>query len=250
MFSLGNRVTRLRHLNRILLIFSLFSWNEIAFSAAPNLEKKPIAKPATIPVTKPVPKPVAKPTTIPIANPAIKPAAIPVTKPTANPVAKAVATSKRGTTFEIEWNYEEFPLQIEMYDIRNPNLAGRSTMGRLNSKVNTILANKIKDTRLFVPDRDLYRFALVVENTTEKQVYFHVVPHEITPAEYSLGTRFNCLCKGHIFSVAPHEIWYRIVSLGNSTPQLGTEFKIRHKVIGLDVQKTFHDAKESQDSNE
>lgn len=159
----------------------------------------------------------------------------------------AVATAK-GSHFSIDWNYEKFPLKIDMYELKNPGKIRPQSMGRLKSKINDILANRIAGNSMFVPNQDIYKFALAVENTTKKHVSFYVVPHEITPAEYSLGTKFACLCVGHVYSVAPGEIWYRVVSLQNLTPALGNDFKIRHRVVGIDAASVFKDAKEFQES--
>jgi hypothetical protein len=160
---------------------------------------------------------------------------------------KLVTATKKGTTFKILWDYDKFPAKLELYELKNPKFARVGGMGRLKSKISGVLANQIKAEEMFVPDGDSVKFAVVVENTSKKKIYFHVVPHEITPAEYSLGTKFNCLCMGHIYSVAPGHVWYRIVSLQNATPQLGHEFTIRHKVIGIDGDSSFSDAKEFQE---
>lgn len=164
--------------------------------------------------------------------------------------AKKTSVAKaKGTQFSIDWNYEKFPLKVEMYEIKDPGKYSSQSMGRFKSKSNAILANKITGNLIFVPDEDIYRFALVIENTTKKAIYFYVVPHEITPAEYSLGAKFVCLCLGHIYSVPPGEIWYRIVSLQNLTPKLGNDFKIRHRVVGVDIATAFKDKKEFQESD-
>jgi hypothetical protein len=163
-------------------------------------------------------------------------------------VRTAIPAQKKGTTFKLNWDYRYFPVKIQVYDLKNPKIAKVGGMGRLNSIANSFLASPVATDKLFVPNNDRYTFALVVENTTSKKLYFHVVPHELTPEEYSLGAKFNCLCYGHIYSVPPGKVWYRIVSLQNSTPQLGTDFNVRHKVIGLDEKYYFKDAKDFQES--
>lgn len=158
-----------------------------------------------------------------------------------------VAT-KKGSTFQISWDYQNFPFRISLYDLKNPKIIKVGSTGRLKNRTDSLLANPIVTPSIWVPEGDRYIFALAVENTSNRKFYFHVVPHEVTPIEYSLGTKFNCLCYGHIYSVGPGQTWYRIVSLQNVTPSLGTQFAIRHKVIGLDQKFYFKDAKEFQET--
>lgn len=159
--------------------------------------------------------------------------------------SKLVTAEKKGTNYRIDWLYQNFPAKISMYHLQNPRNARVGGMGRIKSKSNTIFANRISGSDVFVPEGDTLKFAIAVENTTNKKIYFNVVPHEITPEEFSLGTKFLCACFGHIYSVGPGQIWYRIVSLTNSTTKLGRNFTIRHKVIGLDADKSFNEAKKS-----
>ena len=114
---------------------------------------------------------------------------------------KEVTAKRKGTKFHIEWQFMNFPFQVEMYNLKNPNETRVGAMGKFKSRQNSIIANKINGDTIFVSDRDAHRFALVIENTSNETVFFNVVPHEITPPEFSLGTKFLCLCFGHIYSI-------------------------------------------------
>ena len=165
--------------------------------------------------------------------------------------SKAVVPAQRlGSNFKFQWDYQDFPLKLELFSLQNPRMAKVGTTGRFKSKVNSVTASQINSDEMSVPEGDAVKFAIVIQNTTAKKIYFHLVPHEITPPEYSLGTKFVCLCSGHIFSISPGQFFYRIVSLQNLTPQLGREFTIRHKVIAIDPKESFKDSKEYLDDRE
>lgn len=168
----------------------------------------------------------------------------------AKEAALVVPAKKVGSTFKFKWDYQDFPVKLELFSLQNPKFARVGMMGKLKSKVNDFLASQISSEEMYVPEGDLVKFAIVVHNTTAKKIYFHLVPHEITPPEYSLGAKFICMCFGHIYSVPPGQYFYRIVSLQNVTPQVGREFTIRHKVIAIDPKDSFKDSKEYLDDRE
>lgn len=160
-----------------------------------------------------------------------------------------VVAQKLGTTYKLNWQYKNFPARVSLYYLSNPINAKIGAMGRMRSVTNPLFANKLPTSDVFVPDGDVLKLAMVVENTTDKKLYFNVVPHDVIPEEFSLGTKFVCACFGHIYSVAPGYVWYRIVSLSNLTPKMARNFTIQHKVLGVDVDKSFDEAKSFSEDN-
>ncbi len=138
------------------------------------------------------------------------------------------------TKVALTWSYENFPSKIKLYKLKPDqehyisktavaDSIGESPVtaeipGQIEAKLNGSTA-----------------FALVVQNDTEKDIYFYAVPHEMNPHHASAGHYFECLCVGRVYRVPAKKVWYRIVRINlNESFKPLISFEINHKIVGLD----------------
>ena len=135
----------------------------------------------------------------------------------------------------ISWNYQNFPLKIEISDIQEDKKKFISETNSFQKKEDSIATTVFPDSTLKVPTKSSTAFALLIENPGPKDYYFFAVPHELNPHQASAGHYFECLCIGKVFKVPAHSTWYRIVRLNlNESFQNIKKFEINHQIIGLE----------------
>ena len=148
------------------------------------------------------------------------------------PSPKNVSKSSEVT---ISWNYQNFPLKIEIAEILEDKKLFISETKSFKKAEDSIVASFIKDGKINTPFRGSSPFALTINNQSDKDYYFFAVPHELNPHHASAGHYFECLCNGRVFKVAAHSTWYRIVRLNlNDSFQNLKKFEINHQIIGLE----------------
>lgn len=138
------------------------------------------------------------------------------------------------TEIRIDWGYNKFPLQIELYEPSTP-LKGKyvSETKVVDKKELAPLGKKISGPLTMTSDSSK-SFVLFVKNDTDKDVYFFAVPHELNPNHASVGHYFECLCVQKVFRVPAKKAWYRIVRVNLSRQFLNVKkFTIHHQIIGV-----------------
>lgn len=153
-------------------------------------------------------------------------------KPEAQKKLKLVEPEKPATVeVSFQWNYKNFPLRIRAFEISDPmNL----DINR-NFTVPNLQASPLTSELRTVSVRKggFRNFALVVQNDTDRDIYFYAAPHDMNPSTLSLGTRFRCLCYNHVYRAPAKMTWYRTVQLRAEKETDGTKLKIDHSVIGV-----------------
>lgn len=76
-------------------------------------------------------------------------------------------------------------------------------------------------------------FVLVMNNKSDKDIFFFAAPHIPSPPEASIGFFFECLCNSHVYKVTPHSIWYRVVRLEINEDFSPAKAEIRHTIVGV-----------------
>ncbi|MGZ3683971.1 MAG: hypothetical protein ACXVCI_08965, partial [Bdellovibrionota bacterium] len=135
-------------------------------------------------------------------------------------------------TISVAFRYENFPLQIELYNVkrtaRDRVAETAITYDLAHSPITKPLRGKIP-----LGAESERAFAMLVHNTTKDPVYFFAVPHLIRPAASSLGLHFECLCTGKIYKVPPGAFWYRIVRLQTDKTFQAAAAELEHSIIGV-----------------
>jgi hypothetical protein len=144
---------------------------------------------------------------------------------------------------DIGWEYKDLDTRIKLYEVK-----GRPRLWETKSVKSLDLApvgQEFKSGALQLEPGQTKRFALVMENKSDKPVFFFAAPHVVHPVEHSLGFKFKCLCINHAFTVGAGETWYRIVEFRLSRSFIGRELALTHSIIGIDQGRADFLAKES-----
>jgi hypothetical protein len=142
------------------------------------------------------------------------------------------------TTFHLKWRYKKFPANIRLFEVSNSTVPRLNvTLNDNNWEKNLPIVREITDGKVTLEGASFKMLAMVVENTSDKPLYFYAAPHSIEPAQGSLGVKFYCLCFGDIFRIRPKTTWYRLVQVrvfpSNRTP----EITMVHEILGIDEAK-------------
>jgi hypothetical protein len=95
------------------------------------------------------------------------------------------------------------------------------------------ISTEIEGAVLYLKPNSKKLFVLVMRNDSAEPVYFFAAPHQVSPAEYSLGFKFKCLCINHAFQIPPGEYWYRVVELRMGENFVGDSIDIKHALVGI-----------------
>ncbi|MBC7420965.1 MAG: hypothetical protein H7328_09580 [Bdellovibrio sp.] len=146
---------------------------------------------------------------------------------------------------KITWKYENFPLKIQIADIKEDKKLFISETRAFQKKEDSIITKVWPDATVAAKHKDSTPFALVIENPSSEDYYFFAVPHELNPHHASAGHYFECLCNGRVFKVPAKSTWYRIVRLNlNDSFQNLKTFEINHQIIGLQKNEVLLNYKE------
>lgn len=152
----------------------------------------------------------------------------------ATPTLAAEQTA-RPVKIEIQWSYKNFAPQVMLYEAKRG--------ARLwEAKSVTTLADapageRMQSSTLVLGAGQDKRFVLVVQNPTDKPLFFFAAPHVVQPPEEALGFKFKCLCVNRAYMVGPHEIWYRVVEFRLSPDFAGQGLTVMHTIIGIDEKR-------------
>lgn len=124
----------------------------------------------------------------------------------------AAAQTDKPTTYHLKWSHK-LPIDTSLYE-GAISLGNRvSETGELKDISQFPIANTLAENKIQMPAGEYRILILAVKNKSKKSLKFAVAPHNVLPVEASLGIKFNCLCNGHTYTVAPGGSWYRIMRL-------------------------------------
>lgn len=145
----------------------------------------------------------------------------------------AVKSEAQPIAVYLKWKYENFPLKVQVYSVKKEKFEYISETRNVDNLASTAGDKKISD-HLNVQINSSQPAVLVVENTTDQDLYFFAVPHELRPHEASTGHYFECLCIGKLYKVEAKKTWYRIVRVNLDKNFSGKKsFEIEHQIIGV-----------------
>lgn len=140
---------------------------------------------------------------------------------------------------EVKWEYENFPLKIELHEPEPGTKFSISKTGFLaneGAKETKPFGERWKKNSFDLTPGDSRPFVLVIKNESDKDKYFFATPHVVHPEHSALGYHFECLCNHNIFKVPAKSTWYRVVRL-----QIWKEYKAKklgliHTIVGVPEQ--------------
>lgn len=134
----------------------------------------------------------------------------------------------------LKWEYIKFEAVVDVYELDKPGEIGLWKTRVVSDKNELPASTKLSDAVIQMKPGENRKFLLVIENSTDKPLYFFASPHVIEPAEYSLGFKFKCLCINHSFAIEQGKTWYRVVELRLSDEVKADKINIVHNIVGID----------------
>ncbi|HRK06287.1 MAG TPA: hypothetical protein PLZ57_00840 [Pseudobdellovibrionaceae bacterium] len=133
---------------------------------------------------------------------------------------------------ELRFGSKDFPAKVEVYEPHSDVMHSISETRALPSRAELPVIGK--PLKFMSVTRGKHKSAvLVIENTTDKTIYFFAVPHRVDPPENVLGFHFECLCNHTVFQIPARHIWYRVVRVHLGAPPLEAPQRIEHSIIGV-----------------
>lgn len=146
--------------------------------------------------------------------------------------AWAAAASPKPAKIAIQWEYHNFPLRIALYETKGvaPLWETRSVPSLAAAPVGARIENPV----FMIAPGQARRFVLVARNDTDQKLYFFAAPHVVQPPEQAVGFKFKCLCVNRVYTVGPHETWFRVVEFRVSSGFAWDSLTVMHSVTGID----------------
>lgn len=141
------------------------------------------------------------------------------------------------TSAKISWLYQNVPAKMEIYEPASQRPIKIWDMGTVRSPSQLPVDALIRDSVVQIRPGGSKLFILVMKNETQKPIHFFAAPHVVDPPAYSLGFKFKCLCVNHVYTIAPGEIWYRVVRLLLSPKFVGDSINVTHTLIGVSADR-------------
>ena len=145
---------------------------------------------------------------------------------------------------QLNWTYKNFPEKIKVYNVTPSKSAFISETATVETLGEAPVTNEVQGP-VEVKKGQSKTLVLVIENKSNKDIYFFAVPHEVHPAPASAGHFFECLCVGKVYKITPKSVWYRVVRINiNSSFQDIQNFDIEHQIVGLteaEFKKSYED---------
>jgi hypothetical protein len=147
----------------------------------------------------------------------------------------AIAAPERRPPAElkISWDYGGVPEGMKLYELKAGDWAVWTTSVAAPGD-ETPLLREIPDATVRLMPGERRRVALYYRNATDRPVRFFAAPHSVSPARSALGFKFLCLCTNRVYTVAPGEIWYRVVELRLARDFAGKRLEIVHQLLAAD----------------
>jgi hypothetical protein len=150
-------------------------------------------------------------------------------------LASKAAESATTTTYNMKWLHKGLQLETSMYQGTFALTSRMAEVGEFKNRSQLPILNDLPQEQIKIPPGESRMVILVIKNNSEKPLKFAVAPHSVAPIEASLGIKFNCLCNGHTYTVAPKTSWYRIMQL-KTLKAVGaspTEVTLEHQIFAV-----------------
>ena len=98
------------------------------------------------------------------------------------------------------------------------------------------LIKKMTNT-FFMSNPGTKNMAMVVDNNSDKDLFFFANIHNVKPPEAAVGTKFTCLCSNHVYRVPAKKRWYRLVRLSIIPTFNSPSVTMDHQIIGLTAEE-------------
>lgn len=183
-------------------------------------------------VSKPTPRPHLGPNTKIKENEIVPPLQVPLSGPaTGN---DATARFPKEVVVTIEAKRSNFPLDVKLYEV-HPSELEKIFLSRNVKDVKTYIPTlaEVKDNKLVFLGPSSKALAYVIENKSDKPMYFFVAPHGIAPAADGLGVKWKCLCLGEVFRIRPRHTWVRVTELRLLSQNRASKLAVAHEFVGV-----------------
>ncbi len=142
-------------------------------------------------------------------------------------------------TVDLVWEYQGLAPNMRLYSV-DPARSARLWETRSVRRFSQIpVSTRIKGP-LLLRKGSAVNFVLVYHNRSKKPVYFFAAPHRMTPAAFTLGFHFRCLCVNHVFAVPAGHYWYRVVRVAVSRHMAGDRLRVVHSLVAVDAERRRH----------
>lgn len=148
----------------------------------------------------------------------------------------------------IQWEYTNLPLRMQIHELSGNIPMELWTTGSSSLDKKKPYGLEIEDGKFALSPGSKKSFMLVMENHTDKDVYFFASPHSALPVEHSFGFKFKCLCVNHAFTVPVGHVWYRVVEIRLAPNFLGDSLSLTHNLIGITKDRVSEFQKSSKES--
>ena len=142
-----------------------------------------------------------------------------------------IGSFSNATTFKLEWDHGKLPLTTEVQRLVALEEERVGQNGILDDKVILPAAALLKNDEVILGPGETAYLVLLVKNKSKRTISFSVAPHSIHPGESALGFSFNCLCNGHIYTVGPDQIWYRLMKLSSRSKGTMSAVVLKHTLF-------------------
>jgi hypothetical protein len=137
-----------------------------------------------------------------------------------------------------QWTNKKFDLNMVLHEVPiEKALDARETIKqKLSDPAPSWLGRPISNS-MILNKGQIKPFAMVIENPSDKSVYFFANPHVIEPQDNSFGFELYCLCVGTIHHIPPKSRWIRVGSVNVFKQVLVNKVVIDHALIGISEEK-------------
>lgn len=135
-------------------------------------------------------------------------------------------------TVHIQWEYKDFDAPVAIYDVQESARLWETRSVRTLKE--SPVTGALKDATFVIAPGEVKRFVMVIQNKSDKPIYFFAAPHQTAPVEDSLGSKIKCLCIGRSYKAGPNKVWYRVLEFRLARNYVGKDLTITHSIIGID----------------
>lgn len=143
-----------------------------------------------------------------------------------------ISFESNAANFILKWNFtNNLKFEARTMKATSSVRARVGEKGIYNPSVNLPTERELIDGNISIEkNKEAYIYALF-KNNENRTITFSVSPHSTTPGAQALGFKFSCLCNGHVYTVKPGEIWYKIMSIGTNQFKDQTDVVLAHDVF-------------------
>ena len=138
------------------------------------------------------------------------------------------------TTYNLKWDIQNLPFEVKTAEGPRSLKRRLSETGSFSEKLDLPIKKQMHDGKILLKKTETAYIYLFIKNKTDQRINFSVAPHSTHPGASALGFHFGCLCNGHIYTVEPHAIWYRIMSLKNESNSSEKEIELSHSIFKVE----------------